>query len=327
MYPNLQGSYGLKILIVEDDRPVRMMFEHQIQFLGHETKAFSRAETAWEEFQREHYPIVLLDLMLPGMNGFELCEKIKSHPAGEKTMILITTALRDISNLQKALEVGADDYLTKPIDMVALKIRLTIIENHWRQKIKRLEVEEKLIESQRQLQEAYIKVEKLARKDPLTNLSNRRDFLEKAEYERIRSNRSGRPFSVVLSDIDDFKHFNDTYGHDCGDFVLVTVANIMHNTLRKQDIVGRWGGEEIVLLLPETALEGAKLAAEKVRQRIAENPYSFNGQKFSITMTFGVSEYHKGMTIDQCIKEADKALYIGKRTGKNCVIAAAKSKE
>jgi diguanylate cyclase (GGDEF)-like protein len=156
----------------------------------------------------------------------------------------------------------------------------------------------------------------------LTQLSNRRDFLEKFQHEIIRFERSGKPFSVVLGDIDDFKSVNDRYGHDCGDFVLVTMAKIFKSMLRKQDSVGRWGGEEFILLLPEAPLRGGETVAEGIRKRIAGETFSHREHQVSITITFGVCEYNGVMDIDACVKRADEALYSGKHKGKNCVVLA-----
>ncbi len=177
------------------------------------------------------------------------------------------------------------------------------------------------IEKQKkELDSAYYKLDLLARKDPLTQLSNRRDFLEKVNTEMVRFERDKKEFAFVLSDIDDFKSFNDKYGHDCGDFVLKKVSEVFSKTIRKQDAVGRWGGEEFILLLPGSLADGAIKIAEIIRKAISEQTYVYGDLKLSITMTFGVSIYDGSGDIDSCIKEADEALYLGKQKGKNCVI-------
>jgi diguanylate cyclase (GGDEF)-like protein len=179
------------------------------------------------------------------------------------------------------------------------------------------------IEKQREeLRIAYKKMEILARIDPLTQLSNRRDFLEKFQNEKSRFHRNKKPFAVVLGDIDDFKSVNDQYGHDCGDFVLVSLSKLMKSMIRKQDAIGRWGGEEFIMLLPESPLEGGQRAAEGIRKKIAAEPFVYNGNQLFVTITFGVSEFNDTMDIDTCIKKADEALYVGKRKGKNCVVSS-----
>ncbi len=170
-----------------------------------------------------------------------------------------------------------------------------------------------------ELLKAYEKLELLARTDPLTHLSNRRDMMEKIEYEKRRCDRSGNSFVLTIGDIDFFKSINDTYGHDAGDYVLTEISALMTTMLRKQDIVGRWGGEEFLLFFPDTPLEGGRIAADKVRLAIEEHTFGFSGETIRVSMTFGVCEYNKGMKIDACLKKADQALYRGKQNGRNQV--------
>lgn len=170
----------------------------------------------------------------------------------------------------------------------------------------------KLIKANKQLEE-------LSRKDPLTSISNRRDILEKINYETLRFERNKKEFSLVMGDIDNFKSVNDNHGHECGDYILKALVNTIISGLRKQDIVGRWGGEEFILLLPETNLTGGEIAAEKIRKIIDQNEFIYNNKVIPISITFGVSEYSSGKNIDSCIKEADSALYKGKSKGKNRV--------
>ena len=165
------------------------------------------------------------------------------------------------------------------------------------------------------------KLDKSARTDPLTGLSNRRDMYEKITYELNRISRIKESFSLVICDIDDFKLFNDKHGHDCGDFILEKLAKYLSSLIRKQDTIGRWGGEEFLILLPETTLEGAVKLSEKIRKDIASKLYDFNGTKFSLTLTFGVCSYDREMEWSECLKSADDALYRGKKAGKNCVVA------
>jgi diguanylate cyclase (GGDEF)-like protein len=175
----------------------------------------------------------------------------------------------------------------------------------------------------RELTDAYTKLDLLARTDPLTRLSNRRDILDKIKYEALKFERSGEEFVIVISDIDNFKTFNDSYGHDCGDFVLVNLANLMRSVLRKQDCIGRWGGEEFLFLMPKTTLEGGAMVADKIRKKIEHETFYYRDVKLNITMTFGVNVYNTITDIDYCINKADEALYSGKSKGKNCVVTSA----
>ncbi len=165
-----------------------------------------------------------------------------------------------------------------------------------------------------------IEMEKMAKTDPLTQLSNRRAVLEQINYEVVRFRRSAEPFTIVISDIDDFKYINDTYGHDAGDKVLITLSNLIKSTIRKQDICARCGGEEFLFLLPETDNKGSKIISEKIRKRIEKEKIDYKDSILSITMTFGICTFSEELNADECITQADKALYEGKKSGKNRIV-------
>lgn len=167
-------------------------------------------------------------------------------------------------------------------------------------------------------------LEEIAKTDPLTQLPNRRAVLEQINYESARFKRNAEPFTIVISDIDDFKIVNDTYGHDAGDKVLITLSNLMTNTIRKQDICARWGGEEFLFLFPETDKKGGKIISEKIREAVEKVKIEYEGSSLSITMTFGICTFSKSLTVDDCITSADKALYEGKRLGKNRIVQYSK---
>jgi diguanylate cyclase (GGDEF)-like protein/PAS domain S-box-containing protein len=170
------------------------------------------------------------------------------------------------------------------------------------------------------LNQAYQEMEKLARIDPLTQISNRRDVEIRLDYEMTRYERHHNPFSLSIMDIDDFKKFNDTYGHDMGDYVLTEIANLMKETIRAQDILGRWGGEEFILVYPETTSRGGEIIAERIRLCIDHHQFSFKGEDVSVSITGGLAEYHPGEERELTVKRADKALYRGKNSGKNCIV-------
>ncbi|MEA2104466.1 MAG: diguanylate cyclase [Candidatus Cloacimonadota bacterium] len=174
--------------------------------------------------------------------------------------------------------------------------------------------------SKEQLQKAYQKMDILARTDFLTKISSRWDVLEKIKYEIQRFERFRYPFALIISDIDSFKSVNDTFGHDVGDKVLQHISDIMKKMVRRQDVLGRWGGEEFIMMLPRTEIDGAKIICERIRQTIMDTPFIEKDIKIQNTMTFGIGIYDKEMNIDECIKQADEALYYGKETGKNCVV-------
>lgn len=238
--------------------------------------------------------------------------------------------LEKIQNIQSLDSISFEELKNEYIALVErygrlLKqaIKITRIGDSHQKKL--FSAKEQIEQQKEELNIAYKKLDMLARTDPLTGLSNRRDFIEKFQAEKNRFERKGIPFSLILCDIDDFKSFNDRFGHDCGDFILETIAGRIRAMVRKQDTVGRWGGEEFILLLPETPIEGGKKISEEIRKKIAKTTLLFNQYRLSITMTFGVSEFDMDTDIIPCIKEADDALYAGKQKGKNCVVAAPKS--
>jgi len=183
------------------------------------------------------------------------------------------------------------------------------------------------IKAEEEIVKAYKKMDILAHTDHLTQLSNRLDMMEKLNYECSRFERSGVQFSIAIGDVDSFKDVNDTYGHQAGDKVLNGIARLLKSNVRKQDIVGRWGGEEFILMYPKTNLQGAIFVTEKIRKSIEEADFEYDEKIIHTTITFGVATYDEKMDIDACIKLADKALYKGKKDGKNCVVGLLKNDE
>lgn len=181
---------------------------------------------------------------------------------------------------------------------------------------------EQIKQKNREIIDAYKKLELMAKTDYLTKLWNRIYILEKIEHEKLRFKENVQPFVLILADIDHFKQFNDKYGHECGDFVLTSLANDMNSMIRNIDCLARWGGEEFLFFLPETSLDEGYMLAEKIRKTISEKVYRFNDMELSITLTFGVYEYIKEESIEHCINLADEALYEGKKGTRNCVVKA-----
>jgi len=200
-------------------------------------------------------------------------------------------------------------YLTSGIVLILAFV--FILSNLYRQKVKTAAA----------LAVANGKLEELSRTDPLTKLWNRRYMHEIVERERVRIKRAFEPFSFILMDIDHFKNVNDTYGHECGDYVLATMAVILRSAVRKQDVVGRWGGEEFLLFLPSTSLKGALTIAESIRKKIADYPFNYSSTNIAIAATLGVSEYEETVSVEACVKLADDALYEGKESGRNRVVS------
>jgi diguanylate cyclase (GGDEF)-like protein len=181
-------------------------------------------------------------------------------------------------------------------------------------------LEKKVEERTTELTDALTRIEQLAMTDPLTKLSNRRHIISCIEYQIVIKQRTAKPFCIVICDIDHFKNINDTYGHDCGDAVLLSVASVFKNVLRQQDFVSRWGGEEFLIVLPDTSIDGAQIVAEKLRSKIENTQIQQEDTTLSITMTFGVTVFSEAAGIDGSIIQADQALYFGKNSGRNKVV-------
>jgi len=160
----------------------------------------------------------------------------------------------------------------------------------------------------------------MSRTDDLTGIPNRRDIMEKIRYETYRAQRNNKPFVFMLGDIDKFKNFNDTYGHDCGDGVLKVVANAMRSMLRKQDYIARWGGEEFLVVLPETDVEGSHIVAERIRNKVETTEHQYAGKNLHVTITLGIAVFDGRLGVERSISLADKALYLGKEQGRNRVV-------
>ena len=194
--------------------------------------------------------------------------------------------------------------------------------------IERKKIEESLRQANNEIEKNNIKLQctmeelqKMSRTDPLTKLPNRRHMIEKFKVEIEKYQTHQKPFSIVMTDIDFFKKFNDTYGHDCGDYVLIEVSKIIKNSIRNNDFAARWGGEEFLLLLSETDAIQGKSLSERIRKKIDDTKFVFEGRPMHVTMTFGVANFDKEAGLDGTIQNADKALYIGKKQSRNCCIA------
>jgi len=303
----------MKILIVEDELIFRQMVKKYLLEAGHDIVEAEDGQSAWELFQHEPFQLVITDWVMPRLSGPELVHKIRTSGEKNYTYIIMLTAMDDKDNVVVGLESGADEYLTKPFNSKELVARVA-------SGMRILKLEE-------QLMLAHQQMEILAMRDGLTGLLNRRAIEEYAEAEFNLTLRKERVLSVIMLDIDHFKNINDRFGHNCGDHTLQQVAKILKEDLRIYDRIGRWGGEEFILILPDTQLMDAAKVAERVRVRTAKMEISFeNGEIFSVQVSLGVaSTAGQFSSLTKLIDAADQALYQAKQTGRNrvCVFEAA----
>jgi diguanylate cyclase (GGDEF)-like protein len=254
--------------------------------------------------------LILLDLMMPEIDGFETARRFKENPKISGIPIIFLTA-KDINKfITKAFEVGGADYVMKPININEL--------------LARVETQLSLKARTDELEKAYSMIKnknkelnELLITDGLTKLYTRGYLMKKIKEEKIRYKRYKASFSLIMCDIDHFKKVNDTYGHDAGDLILKEVSKLMQNSSREQDTIARWGGEEFMILLPETTLEEAHAVAQRIMETLREKVYNYEEEKISVTMSFGLAMYEAKESIDEIIKRVDEKLYEAKESGRD----------
>jgi len=297
----------MRILVAEDDLGSRRLVKMRLLASGYEVVEAEDGQTAWELFQREPFQLVITDWMMPRLDGLELIRRIRSSNQKSYTYIIMLTALDDKPKIVMGLESGADEYLTKPFDKMEL--------------IARVASGERIIKLEEQLNLTNRKMEILAMHDGLTELFNRRAIEDHAVAELSLAKRKEQPLSIILLDIDYFKNLNDEYGHKSGDVVLRQLAKILTESLRQYDRAGRWGGDEFILIMPETQLSEAVTVAERLRIKTSETKLSLeNGEQISMQISLGVAcvSGHYPSLI-KLVDAADQALYQAKQSGRNRV--------
>jgi two-component system, cell cycle response regulator len=295
------------VLVVDDSPVYRKLVEQILSSQGYSLLfACDGAEAA--RIYEEHSPcMVITDWMLPDFSGFDLCRRIRSDASRPYTYIIVMTSNTEKDNLVKALESGADDYVTKPFDQGEM--------------LARVGVGRRIVDLNRQLAAKSKELEEAARTDSLTSLPNRRAIEEWAARQLRGAARHGFPLWVVLGDIDNFKSINDTFGHNSGDTVLKTFAEVLKRCTRASDICGRLGGDEFVLVITHVDGEHIGETINRFREQFADLAFSFQGQTVKLTASFGVAG-----TADKELSEfglllntADEMLYQSKRAGRNLV--------
>lgn len=288
-----------KILIVDDIPANLQILNVHLTDEDYEVIECQSGQQALDELKinPEAIDLILLDVMMPGMSGLEVLAEIKRNPQTENIPIILVTANADDQNVAEGLDMGAFDYIIKPYSLVVLLAR----------------VRAALREKERQ-----DLLEKWATTDPLTGLMNRRHFFELADRELEQTRRSNRPLSFIMLDIDHFKKVNDEHGHLVGDAAIIQIAELLKQELRKVDFCGRYGGEEFVLCLPDTPLQGALELGERIRQEVEKLEIDTKDDNLlHITASLGVAENQQDPNVEAILKRADQALYEAKAAGRN----------
>jgi diguanylate cyclase (GGDEF)-like protein len=303
------------ILVVDDNQDNVEVLRVRLDSWGYETQSATNGEEALAYVAKSPPDLILLDVMMPDITGIEVAQRIKRDRSLPFIPIIMQTALDSTEAKVEGLEAGADDYITKPIDFAELKARLRSM-----LRIKRLQ--EELEEREKELLEMNERLRFMSLTDGLTGLDNRRHLNDRIEEMFQHAQRLNEPFSVVMCDLDKFKSVNDTYGHQAGDEVLKQLADILKEEAREIDRVGRYGGEEFLLLLPGTVLDAAVTFAERVRKHVERHTFTFPGGSTKRTASFGVAgwPHPKIDDSDSLVRMADDALYVAKETGRNRVI-------
>ena len=312
---------GARILVVDDEETLCSLLREVLSEEGYQVDIATTGEEALSLFNKDPYPLVIADIRMSGMSGLELLRDIKERYLD--TQVIIMTSHASLETSVKALRAGAYDYLIKPFDNLDL---VTLLVNQALDKV-RLIVEnsvliEKLQINNEELEEANNTLHELSIRDGLTGLLNRRHFQQNLSAEVKRSMRHGDTFSLIFIDVDNFKFYNDTNGHVAGDQILIDIGTMLKERLRNDDKAYRYGGEEFVLVLPDTSEEGAAILAEDIRKQIENHPFPNKETQplKKLTISAGVATFPKdGKTDREIIHSADTALYIAKENGRNMI--------
>ncbi|MBE9504291.1 MAG: diguanylate cyclase [Proteobacteria bacterium] len=311
----------VKILIADDEESILGMLSEVLTDDGYDVTTATSAEEALEHFKSDPFPLVFTDIRMSGMNGIELLQQIRN--ISKEAQVVVITSHASIDTAITALREGAYDYMMKPFEDIDI---ISVVAERALEKFRLIEDNMRLIADLKiknmELEEANSALSDLAVRDGLTGVYNHRYFHEAFMTELERANRYRHPLSLLFIDVDHFKDFNDTHGHQRGDQALIDIASIIQGHVRNIDIVARYGGEEFVVLLSETENDEALKVAEKLRRSVEDHPMegAEAHSKVKITISTGVSTSpDNGSKTVELIKYADKALYRAKNGGRNAV--------
>ena len=303
-------SPSANILIVDDVEDNTEILGDLLTFDGYEVQSAMSGEAALEQVQVARPDLILLDILMPGMDGFEVCERLKADESTKDIPVMFVSSMNDLESKVRGFKVGGVDFINKPFQHAEILVRVNthITLQHLR----------------RDLEEQNRELERLANTDYLTDLYNRRRFFHMAEAVFAgTASSSENPVSVTLIDVDYFKQVNDTYGHLVGDQVLIHVAHLIRDYCRENDMAARYGGEEFAILHPAIHRRGAYQITDDIRKRVEDTPFIHEDNEIGVTLSAGVvdSQICENCTrIDDMLAMADSALYRAKDGGRNQVV-------
>jgi diguanylate cyclase (GGDEF)-like protein len=305
----------LKVLIVEDSKVALKAISGYIENMGVQPLLAENGHDALELYSRERPDIVLLDIILPDTDGYEVAKEIRRlQGKDEWTAIIFLSVMSKDEDLARGIEVGGDDYIMKPVGSVVVQAKV-------RAMYRLVQMQRALVKMAAQLNDANQELQRLSMTDGLTGIANRRMFDVSLAREWRRCMRLNKPLSVVMLDVDYFKKYNDRYGHQEGDDCLVAVAQeVARSAPRPGDLVARYGGEEFVMILADTDEDGANWVAERIRQHVAGlNLPHKDSSDGHVTVSCGISSVipSQELSVEMLVKSADNALYLSKNQGRN----------
>lgn len=311
-------SHTPLILVVDDEKLMRLQLSEVMAQAGYRVRTARNGQEGLALYSQLQPDIVLLDAIMPLLDGFTCCAELQTRPEALYTPVLMITGLEDEQSVSRAFEVGAADYITKPIHWPVLLHRV-------RRLLQQAQLQQQQALLLQQLESANQRLQRLVGLDGLTEVANRRRFDEYLHQEWQRLTRIQQPLSLILADIDHFKAYNDTYGHPAGDDCLRQVAQTMQRAVqRATDLVARYGGEEFAVILPHTSQEGARRVAANLQAQVQalQLPHRGSGVSAVVTLSLGVVTTipHLFSTPVALLSAADEALYQAKRAGRNRAI-------
>jgi diguanylate cyclase (GGDEF)-like protein len=314
----MERSKKYRILIVDDHEDNIELLRARLEARGYIVDGANDGQQALDRVDKVHPDLILLDVMMPKMDGMEVVRRLKAKIASNELPfipVIMQTALDSTENKVEGLDAGADDYITKPINFAELEARVNSL-----LRIKALQ--SSLSDREKELSELNDKLRQISLTDGLTQIENRRSLEDRLHDMWQHSVRLHEPIALVMCDIDKFKSVNDNYGHQAGDSVLKEFAQLLKSEAREIDRVGRYGGEEFLLILPGTVLDAAVTFAERLREKVEKHTFTYAGGTLCRTMSCGVAGSPHPRVKDQeaLLKASDDALYVAKETGRNRVI-------
>lgn len=288
----------MKILIIDDSDDALAVAKNRLSHEGHDILCVTSGQEGLEAAERDNPDLILLDVDMPDMSGFDVCRTLKAEDRLCMIPVIFLSGSGGPEDKVMGLNIGAVDFVTKPFDAFELRARVNAA-------LRTKQMQDLLIEH--------------AKLDPLTGLPNRRALDERLRQEWSRTARHGRRLSVIMADIDHFKNVNDQFGHLVGDEVLRQVARLLAAGFRESDMAARYGGEEFVVIAPETAAQDAVDFAERMRTSICFKPLEVGGKAVHVAASFGVADNEGLQSPQELLQMADEALYRAKSAGRNCV--------